>query len=206
MNRALFLALALSLGLNAGLFYVSHREAQRNHPRSAAYRQDEPGGGRGKAEGRRDQPAGPEDFESIIRSHLNRMTEDLSLDRRQREAIGAVHERLLPQILDERRRMDSLRREVTSAYARPQLDYAEFRQLVRRVSNSQARIDSLITEAMLGEAAVLSDAQRERYVQYAPWGHPLASPERPGETQGPPRPGPPRPQDERPGQPPGSGQ
>jgi Spy/CpxP family protein refolding chaperone len=179
MKRIWFLIFALSMGLNAGLLYVSlsHRGAQGGQAQRSE--ESRPSGG-ADTERRAEQP---EDTASVIRSHLDRMTHDLRLDTRQRSAIAAIHEDLLPRILAERAEMDSLRREVSVAYARPAIDPNAFRALVEKVSMAQTRIDSLVTEAMLREAAVLTHDQRQRYVEESPWGHPLAPPRREPEAR-----------------------
>jgi len=203
MKQLWFLALALSMGVNAGLVYIalSNREGG-----STAGDQSRGAGGEERRGGdRRGQPGSSDDSESIIRSHLDRMSQDLGLDARQRSAIGAVHERLLPRIMEERRRMDALRGQVTARYSQEAIEPEGFRALVREVSGAKATIESLVTEAMLGEAAVLTYEQRQKYVRAAPWGHPLAPPVQPTEgkteTQGgsdlrPPRRGAPPPRDE----------
>jgi Spy/CpxP family protein refolding chaperone len=188
MKRAWFLAFALSMGLNAGLLYVSlvHRgDGQGSGGRPPA--REEPGEA---GQDRQPQPGQPPgDFESVIRSHLDKMTRDLQLDDQQRSAIAKVHQGLLPRIVAERRDIEGLRREVASRYAGPTIDEAAFRSLVQQISQRQARLDSLVTEAMLGEAACLTPDQRQRYVREMPWGGPMPAPERPGEkrTENPPR-------------------
>ena len=178
MKRAWFLAFALSLGLNAGLLYVSlsHRGDDGGSGGRPRTREDQ--GGRG--EDQREQPDQPPgDFESVIRRHLDKMTRDLQLDQRQRSAIAKVHEGLLPLIISERRDMEALRREVASRYAGPTIDGSEFRSLVQQISRRQARLDSLVTEAMLGEADCLTHDQRQKYVREMPWGSPMPPPDRP---------------------------
>lgn len=169
MKRGWFLALALSLGLNAGLLYVtlSSRGGERAAGRGPGVGDEERGpGGTGRT-----QPSRPaDDFEAVIRHHLDRMTRDLHLDDRQRTSISAVHEAMLPRITAVRREMEVLRGEVAGQYARPTIDPREFRALVRKLSDAQARLDSLVTEAILGEAAALTFDQRERYLRQAPWG------------------------------------
>lgn len=173
MKRLWFLALALSLGLNAGLLYVSlsGRGAGREPGRWPPPRGEpaEPGGAR-----RQRQPGPSGDSEAVIRDHLARMTRDLRLSESQRASISAVHRTLLPLILAERREMDTLRQQVSALYVEPAIDSVEFRGLVRQLSLGQARLDSLVTSAILGEAAVLTFDQRKLYFQRMPWGHPMA--------------------------------
>jgi hypothetical protein len=173
MKRIWFLVLALSLGLNAGMLYVSlsHQGGKMGTERDKPGRDDK--GNPGESERERQPERAPGDFEAVIRSHLDRMTRDLHLDGRQRSAIAAVHERLLPRINEQRREMDSIRVDVASQYARPTVEPLEFHRIVRRLSSAQARLDSLVTEAMLGEAAVLTFDQRQAYLREMPWGNPM---------------------------------
>jgi Spy/CpxP family protein refolding chaperone len=182
MKRAWFLVFALSMGLNAGLLYVSlsHPGAGRGFDARSPAR-DEVGGPGGDRREQTNQPPG--DFESVIRRHLDKMTRDLQLDGRQRSAIAKVHEGLLPRIISERRDMEALRRDVASRYAGPTVDGAEFRSLVKQISRRQTRLDSLVTEAMLGEAAYLTHDQRQRYVREMPWGGAMPTPERPADKR-----------------------
>ena len=182
MKRVWFLVFALSMGLNAGLLYVSLSHRGEGHGSSGRPpTPDEQGGPGGDRREEPNQPPG--DFESVIRRHLDRMTRDLQLDDRQRSAIAKVHEGLLPQIISERRDMEALRREVASRYAGPTMDGAAFRSLVRQISLRQTRLDSLVTEAMLGEAAYLTHDQRQRYVREMPWGGAMPAPERPADKR-----------------------
>jgi hypothetical protein len=215
MTRIWFLVLALSLGLNVGLLYVelTHRDGERGpeHRPIAGDEQKSPEGSRGTQ-----PPRTPDDFESVIRSHLDRMTRDLHLDPGQRSAISSVHESWLPRITAVRREMETLRREVAGQYAQPDLDPATFRVLVRQLSHTQARLDSLVSEAILGEASVLTFDQRERYLRQAPWGSPMLPPDRPpreepvkgagGDRDRPPKGPPPEPGERRSGGGAGGGQ
>lgn len=174
MRPMWIVALMFSLGLNAGLLAMAlvHRSE------APAEGTGTPGhdAGSSPAEGR--EPARrPADPGTAIRSHLDRLTQDLSLSESQRAAIGAVHEKLLPRIVAERSEMAETRKQVTALYGATQVDTARFRGLVRWLSLAQARLDSLVTEAILGEAAVLTHEQRLRYIRQSPWGHPMAPPE-----------------------------
>ncbi|MBD3335844.1 MAG: periplasmic heavy metal sensor [Candidatus Eisenbacteria bacterium] len=180
MKRGWFFVLAFSLGLNAGLLYVTL--AQRGSERDVAPARE----ARGPLGERDDRAPPPEGLARVIRDHLRRMTRDLDLDPQQRSAIAAIHEELLPRIAGQRREMRRLRGEVASLYAREEVTPAEFRAKVRQLSNAQARLDSLVTEAMLAEAALLTPEQRRRYVRHMPWGHPLP-PQHRGPPDHPPR-------------------
>ena len=182
MKRIWFLAFAVSLGLNAGLLYVTFSQKGEAPGSERPHRfRDAPGD---PGRGQRERPPGPlEDVGSIIEEHLGRMTRDLHLSEQQRSSIGKIHEELLPQVHAERRGMEKLRRTLASHYSRPTIDTSEFRALVDQLSTAQMRLDSLLAEVMLGEAALLTHEQRQRYVREMPWGHPVPPPNRP--PQGP---------------------
>jgi len=162
MKRFWLLVLAVSVGLNGGLLYriLSQENARPDRDHVA-------------------RPPPPEpDLESVLENHLRRMTASLGLDEQQRAAIETVHEKRLPGILAERRILDDLRREIANHYARPEIDSEEFLSLVRRLGEAQSRLDAHVTEAMLGEAAVLTFEQRKKYAREMPWGPPKPRPER----------------------------
>lgn len=179
MKRVWFLALAVSVGLNAGLLLypvLSRNDEVRvqTDPPDIRDQQRPPDGDR-----RSPPPRRSEDVERVIQDHIDRMTNDLGLDRQQQSAIGTVHERLLPQILSERREMDGLRQVVASLYGQSTIDSTELRAVVQQLSDAQERLDSLTIDAMLGEAAVLTHEQRLHYLREMPWGHPMPPPDRP---------------------------
>ena len=74
--------------------------------------------------------------------------------------------------------MEDLRKALAGRFEGPEFDSAEFRALSSRLSEAQARLDTLVTEAMLGEAAVLTDEQRQKYAGEMPWGRRGPPPER----------------------------
>jgi Spy/CpxP family protein refolding chaperone len=160
MRRIWFLVIAVSVGLNAGLLIKSMGPGLEGPGR-------EPAPGHLPGEGH---------FESVVENHLRRMTESLELDDEQRSTIAAIHVRLMPRIAAERRAMGEMRRTIASLFASPEFNPEAFQALARELSEAQARLDSLVTEAMLGEAAVLSPEQRQKYVGEMPWGKPPMPP------------------------------
>lgn len=164
MKRIGFLVLAVSVGLNVGLLY----------------RVLTPGpDGDGREERRRPPPV---DMGTALEGHLDRMTEHLGLHDGQRAAIQAVHEERLPGILAQRRVAADLRAEVVAHFERPEIDPEEFRALVRRLAEARGRLDALVAEAMLGEAAVLTLEQRRSYAEEMPWSRPPST--QPGRGRG----------------------
>jgi Spy/CpxP family protein refolding chaperone len=169
MKRFWLLALAVSVGLNVGLLF----------------RVLSPGGERPGRDHDSRPPPPNVDLEAVLGKHLLRMTQSLQLDEAQFAAIEAVHEVHLPGIRAQRKAMEDLRRKIAAFYARPEIDPAEFRALVLRLGEAQERLDGHVTEAMLGEAAVLTLEQRRKYAREMPWRrHALPPDQRPGMGEG----------------------
>jgi Spy/CpxP family protein refolding chaperone len=158
MRRLPYLVLALSLGLNAGLIYVTLNGGDTRTP---------PMHGAGRP---RHEPA--RDPELLVAQHVERMSEDLSLSSEQQETIRTTLLRWMPEILAQQRRIGDLRRSIVDLYVESELDSGRFQAVVARLSEAQARLDSLATAAMLGEAEILTREQRTRYVHHMPWGRP----------------------------------
>jgi len=156
MKRIWFLVLAVSIGLNAGLLFMA-----QNRP--------------GPAPGRH-RPPPPGHFDARLDEHLRRMSKSLGLDETQRAGVEAVHRELLPKISEQHGRMEDLRKSIATHYEGPDFDPAKFRALAESLRETQARLDALVTEAMLGEAAVLTPDQRRKYAREMPWGRRGAPP------------------------------
>ena len=171
MKRLPFLILALSLGLNAGLIYVSLSDRDAKHPRA-------PAGGRPV----HDHPRDPE---ALVAQHVQRMSDDLELSSEQQDTITARVLRWMPAILTQQRRVGDLRRSIIDLYVDEELDPGRFHVAVAQLSRAQARLDSLATAAMIGEAQVLTSEQRTRYVHHMPWGRPHGVPGMRAGTPGP---------------------
>jgi Spy/CpxP family protein refolding chaperone len=171
MKRGWFLLLALSLGLNAGLAYtvISHRGMCRWAP-SAPPMMAPPG-----PDDDHGMPPmrGGVDMGDIARQRLARVSRWLNLDDRQREGLGAVLEDAMPRIMAQRDSVRDARRRAAAEYVKPVVDSEAIRLSVRRLNTAQARLDSLVSETMAREAALLTPEQRTRYFDAMPWGpHP----------------------------------
>jgi Spy/CpxP family protein refolding chaperone len=164
VNRVWFLILALSLGLNAGLLYVQ-TAGERPTPDSPPTP--------------RPHEVGPDRFDDLIQNHLERMSEGLQLNEDQSRRLQAVHRNLLPRMASASRELDGLRRAVGDQYGSPEMDPDRLRGSVQHLNRVQASLDSLVVEAMLAEAAVLSPEQRARYARGMPWGRSGPPPPRP---------------------------
>lgn len=154
MKRFWFLLLALSLGLNAGLLYV-----QLSGDRPAA----EP------PRGPRHHGAGHDRFDDLAKNHVKRMIEGLDLNEDQAQRLEEVHRDLLPRLASASRESERLRRAVGDQYRSNNMEPERLRETVRRLNQAQAHLDSLVVEAVLAEAAILTPDQRERYARAMPW-------------------------------------
>lgn len=191
MSRGWFLALALSVGLNAGLLWV--QLTGRGLPAGV------PGP---PFVGRRGPPPAlvMHDPERLVAFHLERMSAQLDLSQEQRTAIGDVLRERVPRLVELRERLVDVRRSVAEEYRSRPLDGSRFRAVVRTLRGTQADLDSLTAEVMLKEAELLTPEQREQYADVMPWGLDRPGPGgRPGDAgppggppgrRGPGRPGP----------------
>jgi len=157
MKKVLYLLLALSIGLNAGLLIVQQSKPPRPGP-----------GPRGGPPGERPRPMDPE---AIVENHLNGMTRHLDLDEEQQQAIRMVLETHMPQLSEARRQLDEANRRISDAFRAPGFDPVTFKELSRQATRARSRADSLSSLMLIGEAAVLTNEQREKYAEVAPTVH-----------------------------------
>jgi hypothetical protein len=87
----------------------------------------------------------------------------------QREEMNAVLDEMMPQILAEQETVQEIQGAMRREYLKRQVDREMILQLQRRGSMAQARLDSLVVEAMLREAMLLSPEQRSKYFELMPW-------------------------------------
>lgn len=168
MKKVVYLLLALSIGLNAGLLIIQQSEPPRPGP-----------GPMGERPSERPRPMEPG---VIIENHLEGMTRHLDLDEEQRQAIRLVLETHMPSLSEARRQSEQANRHISEAFGDPGFDPIKFKVLSRQASMARSRADSLSSLMLIGEAAVLTDEQREKYAEVAPMVH--SSPQR---NQPPPR-------------------
>jgi len=161
MKRLWFLALAVSVGLNAAMLYqhFTRPAPMQPRPRGGAF-------GPGPDAGPPGEPGdSPTSFEHMIERRLHRMTGELGLREdqvRALRAIGTAH-------ID---RLDSLRRESRAArdsmrdlLSGAVIDSVRVREQARRLREVDTRIGVLITDNLIREAAVLDPGQRSHYLE-----------------------------------------
>ena len=171
MKRAWFLLLALSLGLNVGLLYVTLS------PRSLAG----PAGDEIAApalqvpaapppgEGHLCSPADPLSCDKLLRRRLHRMAGMLHLEAGQRDEMHGILGEMLPRIMAERERVQRMRARIHEEYMKPAIDPGLVRTFVADLNAAQARLDSLTAETILRESEVLSVEQRSGYFGSMAW-------------------------------------
>ena len=133
-KRILYLALALSLGINLGLVAATllHRDPGRPGP----------GPGRG--------PGGPPNSARLIDDHVAGITEHLGLSGQQQVEIRRVLERHVPQLVEAQRQAATGGRRLSELFAAPELDVEAFLAVSRETARARARADSLAALMLVG--------------------------------------------------------
>lgn len=164
MKRVLYILLALSLGLNAGMLYVQvwnrAEEPVRWPPQGAPPASMNEMGPIG-------HPGGPEGF---VRDRLARVADRLNLSDEQVESMSAILGETMPDLLDGRDTIRGLRMEMREEYLKPQVDAERIQNLRRETAAVQSRLDSIMVDTMLQEAKLLTPEQREAYFDLMPFG------------------------------------
>jgi Spy/CpxP family protein refolding chaperone len=185
MKRGIFILLALSLGLNAGLLYVRWASPHA--------------GPRPPHEGRpAPMPPGSHEPADMVAAHLAGMTRHLQLDASQQTAVEAILQSRIPLLSTLKERSRQADGRLVEAFAAADFAAEEFSSLVREASLARASMDSLTGEILQLEAAVLTPEQRARFAEVAPgiYSNPQEGPRpghRPPGGQRPPPAGGPRP-------------
>lgn len=179
-KNIIYLLLALSLGLNVGVIattVIHQTQAPADLPPGPG---GGPGGGPGSGPGQAPDP------ERLVNDHLRGMTRHLDLDAEQQQAIRAVLERSSPELVAMQAEVAATARRLSDAYAAPDFDPEQFRQLAVAASAARSRLDSLSTVMLIDEAAVLTPEQRKKFAAVAPMVHSQPQPPR-RERRPPPR-------------------
>lgn len=167
MRRGWWLLLVLSLGLNAGLLVslLAGRSADRD------------AGPELPTEGFPGPPAGLHGLIDSLSHHcVHALGDYLRLDDDQRERMTRLRESLVPSILAEREEVRRLRRAIHRELETAEMLPDSIAVLAGELSCAQARLDSLVLQAMLQEAGLLSLEQRQRYFGAMQWGAPPRHP------------------------------
>lgn len=160
---ALWLALLLSLGINAGILLTlavgpggwpwgERPQVERTW--------DGPGRGelgRGGRPGRlRDRPP----------RHLGRVADRLGLEGEERERFVAIQEEFLATVRDGRRRRGELHRELRAELTAPEPDRRRVAELLRELSAVQLEMERAFADAVLASRELLGPEQEEAYLGF----------------------------------------
>jgi Spy/CpxP family protein refolding chaperone len=162
VRRIWILVLLASLGLNVGLaMTLWQRPAAPPDAALAPPAPDWP---------EPDHPR-PEEFIRDRFAEMNaRISEELGLSPEQQEVWRQARERALAGIWRHRLEVRDARRDLHSAMLAEKVDTVAVRGLVRRLTTTQAALDSLVAESFLAELAILTTDQRLLYLERMPWG------------------------------------
>jgi len=100
---------------------------------------------------------------------LQHLGHRLDLDEHQTAELEKVLTDRLPQLIEIRRSMFDIRRDILEAVGQDEPDADQIRGLVRELSQAQTRLDSLMIESILQETQHLTPEQREGYFRAMPW-------------------------------------
>jgi Spy/CpxP family protein refolding chaperone len=163
-KKILYLALAVSLGLNAGLVVVTLYNS-----RALETSRGIPGHPSGHPTGH--PPGRPPDPSRLVDDHVRGVTQHLGLSTEQQQEIRMVLEQHAPQLVELQRQVAELRVQLSEAFAAPQFDIKRFQKLTRASSAARSAMDSLSAMMLVGEAAVLTPEQRIKFAEVAPTVH-----------------------------------
>ncbi len=167
MKRAWILVLCLSIGLNIGLLIVVLGDRGASLPSEESL-------ARGNRKGPphlREEFRSPGKMREELGRRMERLSRDLGLTEGQADSLIAIREKAFPQLVESHEMMAEIRDHLREAYLRG-TEEEQIRSYVRELNQTRARIDSLIAEAMIAEAHVLTPEQRAGYVASLPWDHP----------------------------------
>ena len=167
IKKAVYLLLAVSLGVNAGLMVVTlyNRTTPPDFgPPGPPPDHDRYGPGDGP--GRR-----PDNPDWLTENHVSLLTRYLDLDTEQQQAIADVVRRFASDLLQAQARSLTAGDALSAAYAEPGFDPDGFRRLVAEASAARTALDSLSAEALVAEAALLTESQRAKFADLVPFMH-----------------------------------
>lgn len=183
MKRVLFIIMAVSLGLNAGLLYVRYLDRPGMQPPPGIEKQRQ-------RMGQRPSP------EVMIQHQMQAKTRHLKLSEQQQGQIRKILEEHLPTMAAFRNESGLYQDELAALYGAPQFDVQAFREAGRLAAQARSSADSLSALILSLEAEVLTPQQRISFAEVAPMNHsgPGGPPPRmggPGRDGRPPKEGPP---------------
>lgn len=159
MNRLMRLVLLVSLGLNLGLGWAVLREG-RPAPQLSA-------------EGNRawrERPASDDSvgWRRMLDRRVQRMASHLELDPAQAARLRELQAQNSPLVRARRERIEAARLQVREATEADLFDPQALRGALAGLRHAQADLDSLSQEFVMQELAVMTPAQRDRYLEMLP--------------------------------------
>ncbi len=163
MKKTWMLVLLISLGLNLGMGFRLWRDRAPQVPEVTTLAPA------GDADGMRPGPPDSLWVKTMITRRMRHMTAALSLRPDQVEAMQKIQQQRGDWIRNRGRRMDGLRARIRSLLSKPTADPAQVRALIHEMGSKQTQLDSLVTETIMGELAILDPDQREMYLRMLPF-------------------------------------
>ena len=163
MNRAWFIVLAFSIGLNGALLYDHFVRPQPPRPPHERFERGGQPPWMSDDRQRHGDSARREMSEQRIERRLERMMDALDLSAEQRGRIRAIHSDSFERILALRRETRAMRDEMHELLGSAALDSVRIRGLIHDLHEKQSQLEALIMDNLLHESAVLTPEQRVRY-------------------------------------------
>lgn len=101
---------------------------------------------------------------------LRHMTEALNLRPQQVQALQDIQRQSGGMVRRGGRDLFDMRRRMRELFKAPQPDPEQVRSVIQAMGRRQAQLDSLVTETIMQEMAVLDPGQREAYLEMLPMG------------------------------------
>ena len=159
MSRLMRLVLLVSLGLNLGLGWAVLREGR------PATRLPAEG-----ARAWRERPASGDSvgWRRMLDRRVQRMASHLELDPAQAARLRELQAQNSPLVRSRRERIEAARLQVREATGSGTFDPQAVRGALAGLRNAQADLDSLTQEFVMQELAIMTPAQRDRYLEMLP--------------------------------------
>lgn len=175
MRRFGWLVLLISLGINLGLGYRLLKPWNPDHPRQGRDRTEirEDGSEGNHRQGRFDRgletsPADSSQWRQVMVGRLERIARRLDLSPDQFQVLRTSQEANFPLFYAQRQKVEEARANLHGIISASAAEPDSVRVAIRYLGAQQARLDSLITEALLKELDILEPEQRARYLRLLP--------------------------------------
>jgi Spy/CpxP family protein refolding chaperone len=163
MKSGWILLLLLSAGLNLGLGYALLTQDTSDWDAPPARQTG------GWDPGARWADHDSATWAEMARHRFRRLADRLDLSEEQQEPFRRIKRETFPRIRQGRQEVRRQRGLFHTACLAAEVDPDEIMKRARQLSAAQARLDSLVTSALLAELVLLEPEQRRRYLQMMPW-------------------------------------